>query len=89
MVTRLGIREFRDTLTHAIRRVEAGERLEITRDGVPVAVIAPYEDDPLDRLVSRGRATPGRPFRPPTQLAESRGPKTASEILLEGREDRF
>jgi prevent-host-death family protein len=89
MATRLGIRELRDTLTQAIRLVEAGERLEITRDGVPVAVIAPYEDDPLDRLVSSGRATPGRPFRPPSRFAENRGPKTASEILLEGREDRF
>lgn len=89
MATQLGIRELRDTLTQAIRRVEAGERLEITRDGVPVAVIAPYEDDPLDRLVSSGRATSGRPFRPATRLAESRGGKAVSEILLEGRDDRF
>lgn len=89
MATQLGIRELRDTLTQAIRRVEAGECLEITRDGVPVAVIAPYEVDPIDRLVSSGRATSGRPFRPPTRLAESKGLRTASDYLLEDRDDRL
>ncbi|RDI73808.1 hypothetical protein Gocc_2372 [Gaiella occulta] len=89
MTTRIGIRELRDTLTAASRRVESGERLEGTRGGIPVAVIAPYDEDPLERLIASGRAAPGRPFRPPTRLAQAHGPKTASEILLEGREDRF
>lgn len=89
MTIRLGIRELRDTLTSSIRRVEAGERLEITRDGVPIAVITPYEGDPIDRLVATGRATPGRPFAPPTRLAEPLGDKTASDYLREDRDAGF
>jgi prevent-host-death family protein len=41
MWTQMGIRELRDNLTDAIRRVAAGERIEVTRDGVPVALISP------------------------------------------------
>jgi len=89
MATQVGIRELRDTLTSALRRVEAGERIEVTRDGKPVAVIAPYEPDAVERLVSSGRATPGRPFRAPARLYEVTGPMTASEAVIEGRRDRF
>ena len=32
-MTTIGIKELRDTLTRTIRRVEAGDRVEITRDG--------------------------------------------------------
>ncbi|MDQ3121116.1 MAG: type II toxin-antitoxin system prevent-host-death family antitoxin [Actinomycetota bacterium] len=88
MATRMGIRELRDTWTQAIRRVRAGETIEVTHDGEPVAVISPYRRSRLDQLIAEGRATPGRPFRPPTRLVEAKGPKSASEIILEGREDR-
>jgi prevent-host-death family protein len=84
----MGIRELRDTLTQAIRRVRQGETIEVTHDGEPVAVISPYRRSRLEQLIAEGRATPGRPFRPPKRLYEAKGPKTASEILQEGREDR-
>ena len=84
----MGIRELRDTLTQTIRRVRAGETIEVTNDGEPVAVISPYRRSRLDQLIAEGRATPGRPFRPPKRLYEAKGPKTASQILQEGREDR-
>lgn len=84
----MGIRELRDTLTHAIRRVRAGETIEVTHDGKPVAVISPFRRSRLDQLIAEGRATPGRPFRPPTRLIDAKGPKSASQIILEGREDR-
>jgi prevent-host-death family protein len=32
----MGIRELRDALTVVLRRVESGERIEVTRDGKPV-----------------------------------------------------
>jgi prevent-host-death family protein len=89
MATRMGIRELRDSLTQTIRRVRAGETIEVTNDGEPVAVIVPYRRSRLDQLIAEGRAIPARqPFRPPTRLLEVKGPKSASEILDEGRGDR-
>lgn len=88
MATRMGIRELRDTLTQTIRRVRAGETIEVTNDGEPVAVISPYRRNRLEQLIAEGKATPGRPFRPPTRLYEAKGPKTASQILEEDRAGR-
>jgi prevent-host-death family protein len=88
-VATIGIKELRDTLTQVIRRVEAGERVEVTRDGKPIAVIAPLPDDPLARLVAEGRARPPlHPFRVPdlSRLPKARG-RSASEILIEGRDE--
>lgn len=88
MATRMGIRELRDTLTKTIRRVRAGETIEVTNDGEPVAVISPYRQSRLEQLIAEGKATPGRPYRPPKRLYEAKGTRTASEIITEGREDR-
>jgi prevent-host-death family protein len=90
-VATIGIKELRDTLTQTLRRVEAGERIEVTRDGEPIAVIAPLPDDPLQRLVAQGRARPPlRRFRVPdvTRLPQAKG-RSASEILIDGRDDRI
>ena len=85
----MGIRELRDTLTQAIRRVRAGETIEITNDGEPVAVIVPYRPSRLDQLIAEGKATPGRrPFRPPERLFDAKGPIAASEAILQDRADR-
>lgn len=89
MATRMGIRELRDTLPQAIRRVRAGETIEVTNDGEAVALIVPYPKSTLDRLIAEGRATPPRrPFRLPERLLEVKGPRTASQILEEDRGDR-
>jgi prevent-host-death family protein len=88
MATRMGIRELRDKLPQAIRRVRGGETIEVTHDGEPVAVITPYRRSRIEQLIAEGKATPGRPFRPPDRLLEVKGPKTASEILQEGRGER-
>ena len=87
----MGIRELRDSLTQVLRRVEAGERIEVTRDGEPVAAIVPLPEDPLARMIAEGRARPPtRPFRvpDPSCLPRAEG-RSASDILLDGREDRF
>jgi prevent-host-death family protein len=85
----MGIRELRDTLTRTIRRVQAGETIEVTNDGEPVAVIVPYRPSKLDQLIAEGKATPGRrPFRAPTRLYEAKGPISASEAILQDRADR-
>lgn len=81
----MGIRELRDTLPQAIRRVRAGETIEVTHDGEPVAVISPYRRSRIDQLIAEGRATPARPFKPPTRLIETKGPISASEAILRDR----
>lgn len=86
----MGIKELRDTLTRTIRRVEAGDRVEITRDGKPVALIVPVPADPLARLVAEGRARPAlRPFRPQVPATAWPLDRSSTEIISEGREDRF
>jgi len=84
----MGIRELRGSLTSTLRRVESGERIEITRDGKPVAVVAPYAPRELDRLIAEGRATPGRPFEARAPTIEWPLDRSSTEIISEGRKDR-
>jgi prevent-host-death family protein len=89
MPTRMGIRQLRDTLTTTIRRVRAGETIEVTHDGEPVAVLAPYRRDRIDELVAAGRITlPTRPLYPLPEPLPVTGPMTASEALEEDRSGR-
>lgn len=48
------IRELNQHTAEVLARVELGERLEITRNGTPVAIIEPAEPDPLNVLVESG-----------------------------------
>jgi prevent-host-death family protein len=89
---RVGVREIRQNLSVYLDRVKAGEALEITEHGTPVAVLAPLPDRAtlLQRLVSEGRATaptiPWDSIPPPLNIKLDR---PLSEILDELREDRF
>lgn len=53
----MGIRELREGLSTAIRRVRRGETLEVTDHGRPVARIVPLErsSEQLYRLVADGK----------------------------------
>ena len=86
----MGIKELRDTLTQVLRRVEAGERVEVTRDGEPVALIVPHVADPLERLIAEGRARPAlHSFRPPPRMLTPRpGAPSTTEIIAADRDDR-
>lgn len=88
-MTRIGIRELRDTLTQTIRRVRNGESIEITHDGTPVATIVPHQGDLRDRLIAEGKLWPAR--RPPTyplpEPVPQTGPISASEALADDRGD--
>lgn len=85
----IGIRELRDTLTQTIRRVRAGERFTVTHDRKPIALIVPYPDDRLSRLIAEGRARP--PLRATTyplpEPGVQTGPTSASEALADDRGD--
>jgi prevent-host-death family protein len=88
MATRMGIRELRDTLTATVRRVRAGERIEITHDGEPVALLVPVPRDRIARLVAAGVVTrPAKPFVVPAAQSPITGPMSASEALEEDRGD--
>lgn len=86
MATEVGVRELRDNLTALLRRVRAGETLEVTHHGRPIATIAPVEDDPIARLIARGEAKPAIPLGWPIGHGEALGDKTATEILQEDRD---
>ncbi|MGE5635777.1 MAG: type II toxin-antitoxin system Phd/YefM family antitoxin [Nocardioidaceae bacterium] len=85
---RIGIRELRDTLTATIRRVRNGETLEVTHDGVPVAVLAPLPRDRVGRLVTSGDATPPTPLEQPLRRFPVTGELTAAEAIEDDRAER-
>jgi prevent-host-death family protein len=81
MAERMGIRELRDNLTTVIRRVRAGETIEITHHGVPIAVLAPVPADRIGRLVAAGDVTPGKPLGQPLRRFPVTGALSAGEAI--------
>jgi prevent-host-death family protein len=59
---RVGVRELRQNLSVYLERVIAGERLEVTDRGNPVAMLIPIQPGAtlVERLVAEGRAIPAR-----------------------------
>ena len=92
MSEQVGIRELRQNLSVYLRRVEAGETLEVTERGKPVALLTPLpgRQSILDRLIAEGHAQPAtEPWSTmPPPLPAIPGEKTLSEILQEMREDQ-
>ena len=64
----VGIRELRNNVAAVVRRAGAGERIVITSDGQPVAMLGPLEPAggaTLDDLISAGLVLPaGRSDHP-------------------------
>jgi prevent-host-death family protein len=58
---RVGVRELRQNLSVYLRRVKAGESLDITERGEPVARLEPLAGrrDARSRLIAAGRLIPG------------------------------
>ena len=57
---RITHREMRNRSGEILRRVEAGESIEISNNGQPAAIIIPVGGNVLDGLISRGEARPAR-----------------------------
>lgn len=57
MSHRVGIRELRQQASLVLRRVAAGEVVEVTDHGHPIARIVPLRPGTLDQLVLEGRAS--------------------------------
>ena len=89
--SRVGVRELRQNLSVYLRRIDRGERFEVTDRGRPVALLVPLPSglSPLQRLIAEGRvrAPKGDPRDLPPPAGE---PNTSvSEALRQDREDRF
>jgi prevent-host-death family protein len=88
--SKVGVRELRQNLSVYLRRVKAGEALEVTDRGNVVALLVPLPDPdtPLERLIASGRAT--RPVSSLANLPALEGnPSTKlSDALQEEREER-
>ena len=92
---RVGVRELRQNLSVYLDRVKAGETLEVTEHGHPVAQLGPRPTKPLsilDQMIADGRATPAtfdhRKIKLPTTVTSPGGP-TLSEILQEMRDEEY
>jgi len=88
--SQVGVRELRQNLSVYLRRVKAGEALEVTERGHVVALLVPLPDPdtPFERLIASGSAT-----RPTGRLAELTPPAgepstSLSQAVQEEREDR-
>ena len=69
-LAKVGVRELRANVAALVRRASSGERIVVTSDGVPVAVLGPLspaaEGVTMDDLVAAGLVVPpGRGDRPP------------------------
>ncbi len=59
-MVRIGVRALQQNASAVLRRVEGGERLEVTDRGRPVALLVPVpKGDVLDRLATEGRLVRG------------------------------
>jgi prevent-host-death family protein len=89
----VGVRELRQNASAVLRRVQAGESLEVTDRGRPVARLVPMR--PMSwyqQLIAEGRVVPATETleenmrkHPPVKLPP--GSPTLSEILAGMRED--
>ena len=86
MASRIGIRELRDGLTGILRRVENGEPVEVTRDGVVIAVLSPASGSALDIMLASGEAIAAVPLDSPIQTRPSRSGIRASNVLQDDRD---
>ena len=89
-MARVGVRELRQRASELLRRVEAGETIEVTDRGRPVALLTPVpEAGPLERLRAAGEVTSpvGELDDLPAPLPLSPGQEAPSVILERLRRD--
>jgi prevent-host-death family protein len=83
------IRELKARLSAYLRRVEAGETVTITRHGKPVGRIVPVETTLEARLATLEQsgllAWNGERLPPLAPVAQTQGPVTVAELLIEDR----
>jgi len=86
------IRELNQHTADVIARVEAGEQIEITRNGTKVAVITPSSPHPLSALIETGELRPASSRHELDGLLRAvvaEGPHDGSSGLDAVLEDRY
>lgn len=89
-MTSVGVRELRQRASELLRRVTAGETIQITDRGRPVALLAPLpEAEPLERLRATGEIEPaeGDLTDLPDPLEPAPGAELPSAVLARLRRD--
>ena len=89
-MAKIGIRELRQRASEYLRRVEAGETIEVTDRGRPVALLTPLPDaPPLGRLRAAGEIDEamGELSELPVPLNLEPDQKSPSSVLVELRAD--
>lgn len=84
---RVGVRELRQNLSVYLRRVKAGETLEVTEQGTPVGLLTPLPKrraSRLEQLIASGVARPAR-----GSLAELGHPPSPSGLPLSAVLDKL
>jgi len=89
---KVGVRELKQNASAVLRRVKAGETVEVTERGQPVARIVPVTLSHWEQLIAQGKIIPAEKSwaevsreHPPLPLKP--GEKGLTEILLEMREE--
>ena len=95
---RVGARELKDRLAHYLRTVRQGETVVVTIHGEPVARLVPISgrrdnglppeiEERMWKLAAEGVLNwNGAPPQLPEAVAENRGPKLLSDLVVEDRE---
>jgi prevent-host-death family protein len=79
-------REMRNRSGEILRRVEAGESIEISNNGRPAAIIIPVGGNVLDGLIARGEARPARVgVEALSAIAPAVSTVTARELIEDSR----
>ena len=89
-MTSVGIRELRQRASELLRRVAAGETIEVTDRGRPVALLSPMpETGPFERLRASGEVSPATADLDdlPLPLQPELGHELPSAVLARLRED--
>lgn len=84
---RIGVRELRQRASEMLRRVAAGESLEVTDRGRPVAVLSPVpHGSPLQQLRAAGEVSEASGELPEPLVIEGPAPsRTLAQLRAEER----
>lgn len=84
----IGVRELRQRASEYLRRVEAGETIEVTDRGRPIALLSPIpQSSTLDRLRAEGQVEPATTDEFPQPLPRANEHDSPSDTLAQMRED--
>lgn len=87
-MTSIGVRELRQRASAYLRRVEAGETIEITDRGRPVALLSPIPGpSTLERLRASGELTPATADEFPEPVDPQPEAEVPSSVLARMRDD--